>query len=87
LIDHPGYALVQTTQTFPKKSDGLLDFMGYTFRYDRDLYGRPQRYWNLVPSRKAMARERDAMWALINRHQSHTPMRELIGRVNRHLRG
>ena len=31
-----------------------LDFLGYTFRYDRDQYGRPQRYWNLEPSRKAM---------------------------------
>jgi RNA-directed DNA polymerase len=64
-----------------------LDFLGYTFRGDRDQYGRPQRYWNLVPSRQAMARERDALRGLINRHQSHTPLPELIGRVNRHLRG
>jgi RNA-directed DNA polymerase len=64
-----------------------LDFLGYTFRRDRDQYGRPQRYWNLVPSRKAMARERDALRGMINRHQSHTPLPELIGRVNRHLRG
>ena len=26
----------------------LLDFLGYTFRNDRDRYGRTQRYWNLV---------------------------------------
>jgi RNA-directed DNA polymerase len=64
-----------------------LDFLGYTFRRDRDQYGRPQRYWNLLPSRKAMAREREALRGLINRHQSHTPLPELIGRVNRHLRG
>lgn len=64
-----------------------LDFLGYTFRYDRDQYGRPQRYWNLEPSRKAMAREREALRDLIGPHQSHTPMPELIGRVNRHLRG
>jgi len=64
-----------------------LDFLGYTFRWDRDQYGRPQRYWNLVPSRKAMAREREALRGLINPHQSHTPLPELLGRVNRHLRG
>jgi RNA-directed DNA polymerase len=64
-----------------------LDFLGYTFRRDRDQYGRPQRYWNLLPSRKAMEREREALRGLINRHQSHTPLPELIGRVNRHLRG
>jgi RNA-directed DNA polymerase len=64
-----------------------LDFLGYTFRLDRDRYGRPQRYWNLVPSAKALARERDTLRGLINSHQSHTPLPELIGRVNRHLRG
>ena len=64
-----------------------LDFLGYTFRWDRDQDGRPQRYWNLVPSRKALARERDTLRGLINPHQSHTPLPELIGRVNRHLRG
>jgi RNA-directed DNA polymerase len=64
-----------------------LDFLGYTFRQDRDQYGRPQRYWNLVPSRKAVAREREALRGLINPHQSHTPLPELIGRVNRQMRG
>lgn len=64
-----------------------LDFLGYTYRWDRDQYGRPQHYWNLMPSRKAMAREREALRGLINHHQSHTPLPELIGRVNRHLRG
>lgn len=64
-----------------------LDFLGYTFRQDRDLEGRPWRYWNLEPSRKAMARERDALRGLINPQQSHTPLPDLIGRLNRHLAG
>ncbi len=64
-----------------------LDFLGYTFRHDRDLQGRPWRYWNLEPSRKAMARERAALRQMINPHQSHTPLPELIGRLNRHRAG
>ena len=65
-----------------------LDFLGYTFRKDRDLHGRAQHdYWNLLPSRKAGARERERLRGLINEHQSHTPLPELIGRLNRHLRG
>jgi len=64
-----------------------LDFLGYTFRYDRDRYGRPQRYWNLGPSDKTMTRERETLRQLINAQQSHTPLPELIGRLNRHLRG
>ncbi len=64
-----------------------LDFLGYTFRYDRDRQGRPQRYWNLEPSAKTMEREREALRRKINSHQSHTPLPELIEQVNRHLRG
>ena len=70
-----------------KQPEQSLDFLGYTFRYDRDQYGRPQRYWNLVPSSKTMNREREAIRGLINPRQCHTPMPELIDRVNRHLRG
>jgi RNA-directed DNA polymerase len=65
-----------------------LDFLGYTFRYDRDQYGRgTRRYLNLQPSRKAMSREREALRQLIHPQQSHTPLPQLIGRLNRHLRG
>jgi RNA-directed DNA polymerase len=64
-----------------------LDFLGYTFRHVRDRYGRAHCYWTLHPSRKAMAREREALRQLISPTQCHTPLPELIGRLNRHLRG
>jgi RNA-directed DNA polymerase len=74
--------VIQLTE--PKAS---LDFLGYTFRRSRDLHGRAWSYWNLEPSRKAMAKEREALRGLINPSQSHTPLPELIDRVNRHRRG
>jgi RNA-directed DNA polymerase len=64
-----------------------LDFLGYTFRYQRDRFGRRYWYLSLSPSRKAMERERQALRLLINAQQSHTPLPELIERINRHLRG
>lgn len=64
-----------------------LDFLGYTFRRVRDRYGRTHRYWTLHPSRKAMAREREALRRLISPKQCFTPLPELIGRLNRHLQG
>jgi len=70
-----------------KQPEQSLDFLGYTFRYDQDQYGRPQRYWNLEPSCKAREREREALRGLINPKQCCTPLPELIERVNRHLRG
>src|SRR5262249_36626120 len=35
-----------------------LDFLGYTFRSDRDQFGRSKRYLHWGPSRKALAKER-----------------------------
>ncbi len=64
-----------------------LDFLGYTFRKNWDLNGGPWRYWHLEPSRKAMAKEREALRGLINWRQCHTPLPELLGRINRHRRG
>jgi RNA-directed DNA polymerase len=76
------------TRTLDLRQRGQsLDFLGYRFQFDRDQYGLPKRYWNLQPSPKAMAKERDALRALINPHQSHTPLPELIERVNRHRKG
>jgi len=64
-----------------------LDFLGYSFRYDLDQYGSGRHYWNLQPSRKTILREREVLRQLINHKQSHTPLPELIERLNRHLRG
>lgn len=64
-----------------------LDFLGYRFRYDRDLLGRDRRYWNWEPSPKAQAREREALREMTGVEQCLTPVVELIERLNRHRRG
>jgi RNA-directed DNA polymerase len=64
-----------------------LDFLGYTFRYDRDRLGRDQRYLNLTPSRKALARERAVLHEKLGLSRCHVPLPELITELNRHLRG
>jgi RNA-directed DNA polymerase len=66
---------------------GSLEFLGYTFRYDRDLRGRPHHYLNVIPSRKALLRERARLRELTDVHKSHRPLSALIGDLNRHLRG
>jgi RNA-directed DNA polymerase len=64
-----------------------LDFLGYTFRFDRDRHGGPHRYLSLAPSAKALAREREALRQMTGPEQSHTPLPELIRGINRHLNG
>jgi RNA-directed DNA polymerase len=65
-----------------------LDFLGYTFRYDRDRKGRRNKtYLNVLPSKKAVARERKELREMTDVHQSHTPLPELTARLNRQLEG
>jgi hypothetical protein len=42
-----------------REKGASLDFLGYTFRQDRDLKGREKRYLNVFPSKKAVQRERE----------------------------
>jgi RNA-directed DNA polymerase len=64
-----------------------VDFLGYTFRYDRDRFGRGGRYLNVTPGNKALQKQRQAIRDLVSRHQSHVPIRDLIARINRQLVG
>jgi RNA-directed DNA polymerase len=68
----------------PKAS---LDFLGFTFRHDRDLYGSGRRYWNVFPSQKSLARLRDKVRMLTGTDRCFQPITEMIGEVMRLLRG
>lgn len=64
-----------------------LNFLGYTFRWDRDRKGRDRKYLNVFPSEKAVQRERGKLHEMTNSHQCFKPIPVLIGELNRHLKG
>ncbi len=64
-----------------------VDFLGYTFRYDRDLLGRGHRYLNVTPSKKALKKHRQSLRTVISRRQSCVPITQLIETINRRQRG
>ncbi len=64
-----------------------LDFLGFTFRWDRDLKGRNHRYLNVFPSKKSLARERDRLREMTDKRQCFKPVPMLVVELNRHLRG
>jgi RNA-directed DNA polymerase len=78
----------QKTRVVDLKQEGTaLDFLGYTFRYDRDLRGGNHRYLNLFPSKKAIARERLKLREMTGPRYCFREIPLLIGDINRHLRG
>ena len=70
-----------------REAGASLNFLGYTFRYDRDLKGRDRRYLNVFPSAQAVQREREKLHEMTNSHQCFKPIPVLVGELNRHLKG
>jgi RNA-directed DNA polymerase len=70
-----------------RKEGASLNFLGYTFRYDRDRKGRDRKYLNVFPSRKAVQREREKLHEMTQSRQCFKPIPILIGELNRHLKG
>ena len=64
-----------------------LDFLGYTFRYDRDLHGRQLHYLNMCPSKKALAREREQLRKMTGPEMCFKPITRMIDEINLHLKG
>jgi RNA-directed DNA polymerase len=89
LQGHFGLTLnAEKTRTVKLNSPGEnLDFLGYTFRYDRDLHGGTHRYLNLCPSKKSLQRERDKLREMTGPEQCFKPIPVLIAQINTHLKG
>ena len=70
-----------------KEAGASLDFLGYSFRFDRDRHGRDHRYLHMGPSKAAVARERDKLREMTGPQVCFKPIPQLIEEINRHLRG
>lgn len=64
-----------------------LDFLGYTFRYDWDQFGRQTRYFTAVPSKRAMRRIRERVRELTASRRSSVPVPVVVAELNTLLRG
>jgi RNA-directed DNA polymerase len=63
-----------------------LDFLGFTFQRYKDLHGRDHRYLQIEPSRKALARLREKVRAIVN-SGNKAPFGQMIGQLNKLLQG
>lgn len=78
----------EKTRTVQLKQEGqTLDFLGYSFRFEKDLKGRPWRYLNLFPSAKALEKEREKIRELTGSQHCYKPAKQLIADLNKHLAG
>jgi len=64
-----------------------LNFLGFTFRYEQDLFGRNRRYLRVEPSRKAEERLRAKVHEQTGPQWGWMPLPSMLGRLNQTLRG
>ena len=69
-----------------KQSDSL-DFLGFTFRFDKDLKGRGWRYLNLVPSKKSLEKSRAVIRVKTGPKRCFMPIPAVVKDLNLYLKG
>lgn len=70
-----------------KEPKASLEFLGYSFRFDRSLQGRDGRYLNMQPSKKSLTRVKAKLREMTGPCHCFQPIPEWIGQINRMLTG
>lgn len=89
LQDRLGLEINQDKTSVVNVSDdgATLDFLGYSFRYDESRFGRGPKYLNRFPSKKSMAKAREAIRELTATRFGGLPIGLVVRRLNRYLIG
>ena len=75
----------QKTQQIEAKHTAF-NFLGFTIRYDRDIHGRKNRYWNIIPSSKSESKIKEKLKVFLRRSGHFNPKQVASG-LNTILRG
>lgn len=70
-----------------KESKASLDFLGYSFRFEKDLAGRGHRYLFCGTSKRSLSRARENVREMTAAKQCFTPLPLLAERLSRYLTG
>jgi RNA-directed DNA polymerase len=77
----------EKTSVVRLKQGGSLDFLGFTFRYDRDLKGRGHEYLNIIPSKKTLKKAREAIREKTGPRMCYKPTPTVVQDLNTYLKG
>jgi len=77
----------EKTSVVRLKQGESLDFLGFTFRYDRDLHGRGNDYLNVFPSKKTLKKAREAIREKTGPRMCFKPTPAVVKDLNTYLKG
>ena len=75
------------TRVVNLKESDRLDFLGFTYHFDRDIQGREWNYLNIGPSKKSLKKARDVIRAKTGSKRCFMPTPELVEDLNRYVQG
>jgi len=64
-----------------------LDFLGYSFRFAPDKFGRQKHYLKMYPSKKALKAEKRRIRTMTGKKWRWVPVGDVIAKINENLRG
>lgn len=81
LLERMGLKLNEEKTRLINAKEESFNFLGFTFRYDKDIKGRNTRYWNVMPSKKSEQKIRDKVNEFLDTH-GHSKAQEVVKGLN-----
>ena len=66
--------------------DKSFDFLGHTFRYSNNIYGKNQKYWNVEPSSKSLSKMKSNIREYLRKNR-HKSSEKIVEALNPKIRG
>lgn len=86
LLDRMGLILNEEKTHQIEARKASFKFLGFTFRYDRDIHGRNSSYWNIIPNKQSEIKLRGNINAYLKSH-GHSNAKTVATELNSMVRG
>jgi group II intron reverse transcriptase/maturase len=86
LLNRMGLSLNETKTRQIDARKESFNFLGFTIRFDKDINGRNNHYWNIIPSKKSEQRIREKIKDFLKTH-GHYRAQDVADELNTIMRG
>ena len=86
LLSRMGLSLNETKTRQINARNESFNFLGFTIRYDNDIKGRSNKYWNIMPSQKSEKKIRGKVGDYLKTH-GHYKAKDVAAGLNTIVRG
>ena len=86
LLDRMGLTINEDKSKLVRAKDEPFEFLGFAFRYDRSIYYKKGRFWNIIPRPKSRRKIRQKINAKL-KTIGHYPAHRVVGELNPIIRG